>query len=81
MIQKPLWNTQMIWMIFIKILKNIIQIKNEKLLIAFDDMIVDMLSNKKLNPTITELFIRERKLNISPAFITQSYFAVPKILD
>ena len=81
MIQKPLSNTQMIWMIFIKILKNIIQIKNEKVLIAFDGTIVDMLSNKKLNPTVTELFIRERKLNISPAFITQSYFAVPKILD
>ena len=81
MIQKPLWNTQMIWMIFIKILKNIIQIKNEKVLIVFDDMIVDILSNKKLNPTVTELFITERKLNISPAFITQSYIAIPKILD
>ena len=81
MIQKPLWNTQMIWMIFIKILKNIIQIKNEKVLIVFDDMIVDMLSNKKLNPTVTELFITERELNISPAFITQSYIAIPKILD
>ena len=40
-------------------------------------MIVDMLSNKKLNP-ITELFVRGRKLNISLVFITQSYFAVPK---
>ena len=40
-------------------------------------MIVDMLSNKKLNP-ITELFVRGRKLNISLAFITQSYFAVLK---
>ena len=37
-----------------------------------------MLSNKKLNPTVTELFIRGKKLNISPAFITKSYFAVPK---
>ena len=41
-------------------------------------MIVDILSNKKLNPIVTELFIRGRKLNISLAFITQSYFAVPK---
>ena len=38
-----------------------------------------MLSNKKLNPIVTELFIRGRKLNISPVFIIQSYFAVPKI--
>ena len=41
-------------------------------------MIADMLSNKKLNPIVTELFIRGRKLNISLVFITQSYFAVPK---
>ena len=40
-------------------------------------MIADML-NKILNPIITELFIRGRKLNISLAFITQSHFAVPK---
>ena len=33
---------------------------------------------EKLNPIVTELFIRERKLNISLDFITQSYFAVPK---
>ena len=33
---------------------------------------------KKLNPIVTELFIRKRKLNISLAFITQSYFAVPQ---
>ena len=51
----------------------------QKILIVFDDMIADMLSNKKLNPVVTELLIRGRKLNISLAFITQSYFAVPKI--
>ena len=39
-----------------------------------------MLSNKKLNLMVTELFIRGRKLNISLAFITQSYFVVPKII-
>ena len=37
-----------------------------------------MFSNKKLNPIVTELFIRGRKLNISLIFITKSYFAVPK---
>ena len=41
-------------------------------------MIVDILSNKKLNPIVTELFIRGRKLNISVVLITHSYFAVPK---
>ena len=51
----------------------------QKILIVFD-MIADMLSNKKLNPVVTELLIRGRKLNISLAFITQSYFAVPKII-
>ena len=41
-------------------------------------MIADMLSNKKLNPIVSELFIRGRKLNISLVFITQPYFAVQK---
>ena len=41
-------------------------------------MIADMISNKKLNPIVTELFIKGRKLNISIAFITQSYFKVTK---
>ena len=41
-------------------------------------MIADMLSNKKLNPIVTDLFIRDRKVNISLVFITQSYFDVPK---
>ena len=52
--------------------------KKRKIFIVFDDMIADMVSNKKLNPIVTELFIRGRKLNISLAFISQSYFAVPK---
>ena len=43
-------------------------------------MIADMLSNKKPNPIVTELFIGGRKLNISHVIITQSYFAVPKII-
>ena len=49
-----------------------------KILIVFDDMIADMLSNKKFNPVVSELFIRGRKLNISLVSISQSYFAVPK---
>ena len=53
--------------------------KKHKILIAFDDMIADILSNKKLLPIVTELFIRGRKLNISLVFITQPYFAVPKM--
>ena len=36
-------------------------IKKRKILIVFNDMIPDMLSNKKLNPIVTELFIRGRK--------------------
>ena len=52
--------------------------KENKILIVFDDMIVDMIQNKKLNSLVTELFIRGRKLNISLFFITQSYFKVPK---
>ena len=53
-------------------------IKKRKALIIFDDMIVDMINNNKLNPVITELVIRGRKLNISIVFITQSFFKVPK---
>ena len=52
--------------------------KNQKILIRLDDIIADMLSNKKLNPIVTEIFIRRRKLNMSFVFITQSYFTVPK---
>ena len=52
--------------------------KENKILIVFDDMIADMINNKKLNSIVTELFIRGRKLNISLVFIMQSYFKVPK---
>ena len=52
--------------------------KKRKILIVFDDMIADMLCKKKLNPIVTELFIRGRKLKIYLIFIIQSYFAVPK---
>ena len=52
--------------------------KENKILIVFDDMIADMIHNKKLNSLVTELFIRGRKLNIPLVFITQSFFKVPK---
>ena len=49
-----------------------------KNLIVFDDMIADIMTNKRFQAIIKELFIRCRKLNISLVFITQSYFGVPK---
>ena len=52
--------------------------RKRKILIVFDDMIADIMSNKKFQAIIKELFIRCRKLNISLVFITQSYFSVPK---
>ena len=52
--------------------------KKRKVSIIFDDMIADMISNKKLSPIVTELFIRGRKVNIFLVFVTQSYFKVPK---
>ena len=45
--------------------------KKHKILIVFDDIIADILSNKNLTPIVTELFIRGRKWNISLVFITQ----------
>ena len=65
-------------MMFIKILINYNPDKENKILIVLDDMIADMISNKKLNSIVTDLFIRCRKLNISLVFIIQSYFEVPK---
>ena len=47
-------------------------------LAAFDDVITNTLSNKELNPIVTELFIRDRELSISIVLITQSYFAAPR---
>ena len=52
--------------------------EENKTLIVSDDMIADMINDKKWNSIVTELFIRGRKLNISLVFITQSYFKVPK---
>ena len=52
--------------------------RKRKMLIVFDDMITDIMTNKQFQAIIKELFIRCRKLNISLVFITQSYFSVPK---
>ena len=52
--------------------------RKRKILIVFDDMIGDIIANKKFQSIIKELFIRCIKLNISLVFITQSYFSVPK---
>ena len=61
--------------------KNIVEYnlgKKRKVLINFDHMIADMIRNKKLNPIVNYLFIRDWQLNISLTFITQSYFKEPK---
>ena len=52
--------------------------KKRTVLIIFDNMIADMISNKKLDSVVTEFFIRGGKLNISIVFIMQFYFKVPK---
>ena len=52
--------------------------KKRKIMIVFNDMIADMINNKRLNSIVTELFIRDKKLIISFVFVTQSYFKVPK---
>ena len=52
--------------------------RKRKNLIVFDDMIADIMSNKKFQAIIKELLIRCKILNISLVFITQSYFFVPK---
>ena len=79
MILKLFLNTQMIWMI-----KNIEEYKpnkTHKILIVFNDMVADMLSNEKHDQAVTELFIRGiRKVNISLGFMTQSYFAATKTI-
>ena len=52
--------------------------RKRKMLIVFDDMITDIMTNKQFQAIIKELFISCRKLNISLVFIIQSYFSVPK---
>ena len=55
--------------------------RQRKILVMFDDMIADIMSNKKFQAIIKELLIRCRKVNISLVFITQSYFFFQKMLD
>ena len=74
MVLKLLLNTQMTWMKMREHNPN----KKHKILIVFDDLIADILSNKTLNLISTELFIRGGKLNISLLFIKQSYSAMLK---
>ena len=52
--------------------------RKRKILIIFDDMISHVMSDKKAQQILKDLFIRCRKLNISHCFLTQSYFSVPK---
>ena len=77
---KAFLKNRMIWMIFIKILKNKIKIKTAKYWLFFMIWLVIRLVIKKLNLIVTELFVTGRKLNISLVFITQFYFAVPKYI-
>ena len=58
--------------------RNIDADKERKILIVFDDMVDDIINNKRLKPIVTELFIRDRKLNIPLVFIVLSYFKFPK---
>ena len=53
-------------------------IRKRKKLVVFDDMIADIMGNKKFQAIMKKFFIRCRKLNISLVFITRSYFSVPK---
>ena len=55
--------------------------KKRKILIVFDDTIADMINNKKLNPVVTELFIRGRKLNVSMSLLLSHILKCQKILD
>ena len=52
--------------------------RKRKVLIVFDNMIADIMSNKKFQTVVRKLFIRCRKINISLVFISQPYFPVPK---
>ena len=54
--------------------------KKRRVLVVFVDMIADMEYNKKLSPIVTDLVLREKKLNISLVLMSQSYFKVPKII-
>ena len=65
-------------MIFIIILRIIKKNRKRKVLIIFDDMVSHVMSDRKAQQVLRDLFIRCRKLNISLCFLAQSYFSVPK---
>ena len=65
-------------MISLKTLKTITKKRKRKVLIVFDDMISHVMSNKKAQQVLKDLFMRCRKRNISLCFLTQSYFSFPK---
>ena len=78
MIQVHSLNPQTLWMIVYNNIDDFKLKRKRKILVVFDDMISDIMTNKRFQAIIKELFTRCRKLNISLAFITQSYFRVPK---
>ena len=73
-----LLSAQTLWLMFMRILMTKTQTEKVKILIVFDDMIANIMTNKKFQAIIKELFIRCRKLNIPLVFIIQPYFSVPK---
>ena len=74
-----LLKAQIQWMTFMKTFINDYNLnRRRKILMVFDGMIADIMTNKKFQAIIKEMFIRGRKINISLVFINQSYFSVPK---
>ena len=65
-------------MIFFSEIEDYNKKRKRKVLIIFDDMISHVMSDKKTQQILKDLFIRCRKLNILLYFLTKSYFSVPK---
>ena len=63
---------------FIENLNKMLDVCNNNVSILFDNMIPGIISNKKLNQIVFEIFIKGRKLEISTVSITKLYFKVPK---
>ena len=75
--QNRLLNTQMIQLIFTKILENKIEKKKRQIFIGFHDVIAEILSNKKLQATVTSIYQKQKAKHFSCSFL-KSYFASPK---
>ena len=75
---KAFISVKILWMMFIENIDEYNPNGRREIVIVFDDMIADIVTNKKFQAIIKELFVRCRKLNISLAFIAQSYFSLPK---